>query len=234
MPESVTEDTSMFSYQTKRQAADTTLWLITATWFGYPLLKGAWTILFGSFTGMLVLETLLLTVGCAMASSKVTEVRDRLKMKEREQLDPHEYDEDVLYWEEGDPLKLKENEDDSTMDAEFIGFTDDNTVVVEENNYPSDDTLHEFSLPELESYKNEEAQDRKSEAEREQLLAKVDNSFYNEKLDQLREIRDERQKVLDEINADPELQEFEDKLDNEGRLPESTDQPELTRTKNRA
>lgn len=234
---SITEESDvMLSYETKRKIADATLWAITGLWVGYPFVKGAWTILAGSFTGMLILETLLLTVGCAMASSTVTQWRDQLKTLEKKQLAPHKYDRDVLYWEEGDSLKLKKDEDSSTMDAEFVGFTDENTAVVKEDAYKENPPLHEVALPELENYKNEAAQDRKAEAEREELLAKVDNSYYNEKLDQLRKLENRKQEVMREIEEDPELAEFEENLDED--LPEirsdnrETPKPELTRVKN--
>lgn len=238
------ENAPMLSYETKRKAADATLWMITLLWGGYPLVKGTWAVLSGSFTGMIVLEALLLTVGCAMASSKVTQIRDQLDTLEKKQLDPHKYDEDVLYWEEGDTLKLKEEEDGDVMETEFVGFTDDSTAVVKENTYRGEDPLHEFALPELESYKNEEAQERKKEAEREKLLAKVDNSWYNEKIDQLRDLENQKQQLMQEIEEDPELAEFEEKLDEENKLPESeaigsssevsgegAEAPELTRIK---
>lgn len=204
-------NTPMLSASTKRKLADATLWGITLLWAGYPIGMGIWKIVAGSFTGMLILQTLGLTVVCAMASSKVTGIRDRLKMEEKKQLPPHRYDEDVLFWESDDRVKVLENEDGSSKTYTLHGFTDDNTIIVERRH--GSDELKEFYLPELESYKNKDAQERKEEAEREQLLAKVENSFYDEKIDQLREIREERREVMREIENDPELREFEKELD---------------------
>lgn len=208
----------MLSYKTKRKLADAARWGIFSTWVGYPVIMGVWTLAAGGFTGALVLEFLLLTAVCAGMSSAVTSWRDQLKMKEQKQLPPHKYDRDVLWWERDDEVELMEDEDGSSVTTKFLGFTDDKTAVFKEKKPLKDSPpLREHALPELESYRNDSAQDRKNEAQREKLLSKVNSSYYNEKLDELRKLESRKREVMQEIDDDPEIAEFEEQLD---ELPE--------------
>jgi hypothetical protein len=56
-------------------------------------------------------------------------------------------------------------------------------------------------LPELHNYKNTAAAERKDEDNWKKLKAKVEDSFYNEKLNELRELRNEQKQLVEDIGT---------------------------------
>jgi hypothetical protein len=190
----------MVSYKRKADLAKTAQWGVTATWIGYPVAKMFWLIAFGGFTGMIVLEVLVLTAVCAVVSSMLGKKQEELQIEHQKTLPPHKYDSNVLYWEEGDSVKIWHEEDDHYVTFDFVGFTDDNTVVFREEGYNTD-SLHEVVLPELHNYKNTAAAERKDEDNWKKLKAKVEDSFYNEKLNELRELRNEQKQLVEDIGT---------------------------------
>jgi hypothetical protein len=171
---------------------------MTVLWMAAPFASFARHIASSSVASAIiwtVVEFIVLTVVMLPLASKLSVKHDELEGKKQTLLPPHEFDEDIKYWERGDRIKYKEEGDGYYSSARFYGFTDDGTCVLRDG----DDQLFELRIQDLSGYENKVYKDRVKESRQLELKAKADNSSYSRMLNRQRQMEQNTREALTSI-----------------------------------
>lgn len=166
-----------------------------------------------------LVEFALFTVAMVLFMYPLVNAHDRLEEAVRRSLPPHEFDEDVKYWERGDTFIYTKGESAPQVTTSFLAFSDEGKCIVRHN----DGTLEQMHIQDLDSYENTEYVDRVEQQRQDELRAKADSSTYARMLKRRRDFERESSRALAEIiESDGGVEELDRALDRSRCDSEST------------
>lgn len=184
----------------------------------------------GTAIGATIISLIVGVFGGLPLGRKVSKLHTRLEEEAKKLMPPHEYDNNIKFWEAGDLLKIEREDSVRTRKKYFLGFNNDGEAVIaddvdvnkekiESGDYHHEDLkdLEKIRIQDLDDYKNVTNEDRMEDLEKRKILSELDNSYYNKKLKQLAEVERQKNKELRRIhdssdNEELSLEELDQKL----------------------